>query len=88
MPNGSTFIDLSSINIIIQQQLDSLQNINISEVSSNIFIQYSNLYVLRNINICAFSNNYDTSIKLNKNDSLYYYTFNNNDILFSYNINN
>ena len=81
LPNGLIYIDISSINTIIQEELNTLNNINITED----IIEYNDFYVLRHINILAFDNIYDTSIKLNKDDLKYYYTFNNNnDIIFSY----
>ena len=80
MPNGFVYIDTSSINLIINEQLE-LNKIHTTEDNN---IGYENLYVLRKINICAFSFNYDNTLKMNKKDFDYYNNFENNNPTISY----
>lgn len=75
MPNGFVYIDTSSINLIINEQLE-LNKIHSTEDNN---IEYENLYVLRKINICAFSFNYDNTLNINKKDFDYYNNFENNN---------
>jgi len=84
LPNGFIYINTSSINLLLPEQIENIKNININNNNLN----YENIYILRKINICAFNNIYDTSLKLNKNDLKYYYSFKNNDINIFYHKNN
>lgn len=80
MPNGFVYIDTSSVNLIINEQLE-LNKIHSTEDNN---IEYENLYVLRKINICAFSFNYDNTLNINKKDFDYYNNFENNNPSFVY----